>query len=97
MKSSNPYSLHPKHLQNAKALRRARTQEAPETPTPPPTASTLRTVGREYVNPVDYQHPFDSMARVAKMLAVRFDARCAANTASGDRPSMASPPCGWEW
>ena len=74
MKSSNPYSIHPKHLQNAQALRRAKTPDAAETPTPPPTASTIRTTGREYVNPVDYQHPFDSMARVAKALALRYDA-----------------------
>ena len=74
MKSSNPYSLHPKHLQNAQALRRAKTPDAAETPTPPPTASTIRTTGREYVNPVDYQHPFDSMARFAKALALRYDA-----------------------
>jgi integrase/recombinase XerD len=74
MKTTNPYSIHPKHLQNAKALRRARAQEASGTPTPPPTASTIRTTGREYVNPVDYQHPFDSMARFANALALRYDA-----------------------
>lgn len=74
MKTPNPYSIHPKHLQNAKALQRARTQEAAGMPTPPPTASTIRTTGREYVNPVDYQHPFDSMARFAKTLALRYDA-----------------------
>jgi site-specific recombinase XerD len=74
MKTSNPYSIHPKHLQNARALRRAKTQEAAGTPTPPPTASTIRTTGREYVNPVDYQHPFDSMARFADALALRYDA-----------------------
>jgi len=74
MKNTNPYSLHPKHLQNAKALRRAKTQEVAGTPTPPPTASTIRTTGREDVNPVDYQHPFDSMARFAKALALRYDA-----------------------
>ena len=60
MKSTNPYSIHPKHLQNAKALRRAEIKDAAGTPTPPPTAATIRTAGREYVNPVDYQHPFDS-------------------------------------
>jgi integrase/recombinase XerD len=74
MKSTNPYSIHPKHLQNAKALRSAKTPDAAGTPTPPPTASTIRTTGREYVNPVDYQHPFDSMARFAKALALRYDA-----------------------
>jgi len=74
MKTPNPYSIHPKHLQNAKALQRAKTKEAAGTPTPPPTASTIRTAGREYVNPVDYQHPFDSMARFANALALRYDA-----------------------
>ena len=74
MKNTNPYSIHPKHLQNAKALRRAKTQDAAGTPTPPPTAATIRTAGREYVNPVDYQHPFDSMARFAQALALRYDA-----------------------
>src|SRR4029453_13432932 len=74
MKSTNPYSIHPKHLQNAKALRSAKTPDAAGTPTPPPTASTIRTTGREYVNPVDYQHPFDSMARFANALALRYDA-----------------------
>jgi integrase/recombinase XerD len=74
MKHTNPYSIHPKHLQNAQALQRAKTQEAAGTPTPPLTASPIRTTGREYVNPVDYQHPFDSMARLANALALRYDA-----------------------
>ena len=74
MKTPNPYSIHPKHLQNAKALRRAKTQEAAGTPTPPPTASTIRTTPQDFVNPVDYQHPYDSMARYAKALALRYDA-----------------------
>lgn len=46
----------------------------------PPTHSTdpniqdIRTSGREYVNPVDYRHPCDSMARFADLLALRYDA-----------------------
>ena len=40
----------------------------------PVDVSTVRTTGREYVNPVDYQHPFDSMARLAQTLALRYDA-----------------------
>jgi integrase/recombinase XerD len=74
MKSSNPYSLHPQHLQNAQALRRAQTSKNAGTPTPPTTAAIIRTVGRQYVNPVDYQHPFESMGRFAKLLALRYDA-----------------------
>lgn len=34
----------------------------------------IRTSGREYVNPVDYDHPYDSMARFADFLALRYDA-----------------------
>jgi site-specific recombinase XerD len=74
MKNSNPYSIHPKHLQRAKALKQAKTPDASETPTPPPTASTIRTTPRDFVNPVDYQHPYDSMARFAQALALRYDA-----------------------
>jgi integrase/recombinase XerD len=74
MKNPNPYSIHPKHLQHAKALRRAKTQEASGRPTPPLPTSTIRTTPRDFVNPVDYQHPFESMARFAQQLALRYDA-----------------------
>ena len=39
-----------------------------------PDLPTIRTTGREYVNPVDYQHPDPSMARFAELLALRYDA-----------------------
>ncbi len=76
MKSANPYPIHPRHLQNAKARRR---DESPvSTPTPPPVpepaASTIRTTPRDFVNPVDYRHPYDSMGGFAKALALRYDA-----------------------
>ncbi|MGE3309223.1 MAG: hypothetical protein AB7O66_04570, partial [Limisphaerales bacterium] len=74
MKNANPYSIHPKHLQNAMALRRAKTQDPTGTPVPPPAASTIRTTPRDFVNPVDYRHPFESMDRFAKALALRYDA-----------------------
>jgi len=70
MKSANPYSIHPKHLQNAMALRRDKTRDAAGTPMPPPTASTIRTTPRDFGNPVDSQHPYDSMDRLAKALAL---------------------------
>lgn len=40
------------------------------------TASTshIRTTGREYANPVDYDHPYESMAQFADLLALRYDA-----------------------
>jgi site-specific recombinase XerD len=34
----------------------------------------IRTTAREYVNPVDYHHPCESMARFAELLALRYDA-----------------------
>ena len=75
MKSTNPSTLHPKHLKNAQALRRSKAQDPAATPPPsPPEVSTIRTTSRDYVNPVDYQHPFESMARFAQTLALRYDA-----------------------
>jgi hypothetical protein len=45
-------------------------------PVPPhlPNLHPIRTSGREYVNPVDYQHPYDSLPRFADLLALRYDA-----------------------
>ena len=37
-------------------------------------AATIRTTGREYANPVDYSHPYESMARFAEFLALHYDA-----------------------
>lgn len=34
----------------------------------------LRTTGRDYANPVDYSHPYDSMRRFAQFLALHYDA-----------------------
>ena len=34
----------------------------------------IRTTGREYLNPVDYRHPYESMARFADLLALGYDA-----------------------
>src|SRR6516164_3972370 len=42
--------------------------------------ATIRTTACEYENPVDYDHPYPSMARFADFLALRYDAnrtRCA--------------------
>ncbi len=76
MKNANPNSIHPKHLQNAKALRRAKIPSpvSPPTPEPQPPTATFRTTARDFVNPVDYQHPYDSMGQFAKALALRYDA-----------------------
>lgn len=74
MKSTNPHSIHPQHLQRARALRRASSADAPASPTPAGPAGPIRTTARDYDNPVDYQHPFESMARLARELALRYDA-----------------------
>ena len=34
----------------------------------------VRTTGREYVNPIDYQHPYESMSSFSELLALRYDA-----------------------
>ena len=74
MKSSKSYSIHPKHLRNAKALRRSQTADSAPTSEPPSAASTIRTTPRDFANPVDYQHPYESMGRFAQTLALRYDA-----------------------
>ncbi len=43
-------------------------------PWTPQSLATIRTTARDFVNPVDYQHPYPSMARFAEHLALRYDA-----------------------
>ena len=43
------------------------------TPVTAPGLQDVRTSSREYVNPVDYRHPHESMARFAELLALRHD------------------------
>ena len=40
-------------------------------PVPPP---GIRTTARDYANPVDYKHPYPTMAQFADLLALRYDA-----------------------
>jgi len=40
----------------------------------PPALAPIRFAAREYVNPVEYRHPYASMAGFAKALALRYDA-----------------------
>jgi len=35
---------------------------------------TIRTTARDFANPVDYQHPYPSLARYAITLALSYDA-----------------------
>ena len=37
-------------------------------------AAGIRTTAQEYVNPVDYRHPYESMSLFADFLALRYDA-----------------------
>lgn len=46
----------------------------PHPPKVTPVLAEIGLSGRECVNPVDYDHPFESMARFAKFLALRYDA-----------------------
>ena len=41
---------------------------------PPAPIEEFRTAARDFVNPVDYEHPYESMARFADLLALRYDA-----------------------
>ena len=43
-------------------------------PWTPKTISLVRTTARDYANPVDYKHPYPSMARFADHLALSYDA-----------------------
>ena len=42
----------------------------------PKSLATIRTTARDYANPVDYQHPYPSMAQFANHLALGYDANC---------------------
>jgi site-specific recombinase XerD len=58
----------------------ARRPERAAPPSKPALQSTIRTAARDYENPVDYAHPYRSMAQFADFLALRYDAnrtRCA--------------------
>jgi integrase/recombinase XerD len=43
-------------------------------PWTPQSLATVRTTARDFANPVDYQHPYPSMARFADHLALSYDA-----------------------
>lgn len=74
MKSTKSYTIHPKHLRNARALQRSQAADSTPLTVPPKPASTVRTTPRDFANPVDYQHPYESMGRFAQALALRYDA-----------------------
>lgn len=47
---------------------------AEPSPWTPASLASIRTTACDYANPVDYQHPYPSMARFADHLALRYDA-----------------------
>ena len=52
----------------------AQAPDPKKTPSAPVSVSTVRTTPRDFINPIDYQHPYDSMARFARALSLRYDA-----------------------
>jgi hypothetical protein len=64
MKSTN-YSLNPNQNRN---------RNPNPTPWTPKSIALVRTTARDYANPVDYKHPYPSMANFADRLALGYDA-----------------------
>ena len=50
----------------------AQAPDPKKTPSAPVSVSTVRTTPRDFINPIDYQHPYDSMARFARALSLRY-------------------------
>jgi integrase/recombinase XerD len=74
--SSNP-RLHLKPTGRRRLDKLSTPRPRPSAPAPVPAAPTppgIRTTAREYVNPVDYRHPYPSMAKFADYLALHYDA-----------------------
>ena len=67
------HSFTSKHNQNTQASRTADPEPDQGRPDPS-TPAVIRTSGREYTNPVDYCHPYESMSRFADVLALGYDA-----------------------
>jgi len=79
MKSTNCVSNPRSNLNQPNRRRPASVAPAPRPATPapahqPPIPPEIRITAREYVNPVDYQHPHPSMDRFAGFLALQYDA-----------------------
>lgn len=77
MKSTNPSltgNLNPNPSERPPAKPAASRPATRKWRRKPAASEAIRTSGREYVNPVDYRHPYDSMARFAQWLALRYDA-----------------------
>jgi len=74
--SSNP-RLHLNRTGRRRLDKLSTPRPRPSAPSPVPAAPTppgIRTTAREYVNPVDYRHPYPSMAKFADYLALHYGA-----------------------
>lgn len=73
MKSTNTVStsdIHPQKQELHKPDPAKERKELPKLITP----LGIRTTARDYANPVDYKHPYPSMAQFADLLALHYDA-----------------------
>ena len=74
MKSTKYSFTSNRNPQFARAHRPERVIERSKWSPRPATPPGIRTTARDYDNPVDYQHPYPSMARFADFLALHYDA-----------------------
>lgn len=74
MRRPKSYPIYPNHLRNAKDLRHAQALDPPKPATPLVGVCTVRTIPRDFINSIEYRHPHDSMARLARALSLRYDA-----------------------
>ena len=68
MKRPKSQSAHSQPFPDAQA------PDPKKTPSAPVSVSTVRTTPRDFINPIEYQHPYDSMARFARALSLQYDA-----------------------
>ena len=81
MKSTKPYFKHQRNTDSHDRRKvppkakptAAHTKEVPGTKADPE-LSDIRTTARDYSNPMDYQHPYPCMKRLAELLALQYDA-----------------------
>lgn len=77
MKSTNPSLTKPTHPpspgSSSNIGRKPNPKAGPDQPPSTPLAQ-FRTTAREFANPVDYRHPYPSMAQLADQLALQYDA-----------------------
>ena len=81
MKSTKPYFKHQRNTDSHDRRKvppkakptAAHTKEVPGTKADPE-LSDIRTTARDYSNPMDYQHPYPCMKRLAELLALHYDA-----------------------